>query len=70
MNISSNSFVSEVEMSNNYSIFRKKAESADKLFIMKNNQPDAVLFSFAKYEMLTILLCIHEIVYDLPHRAL
>jgi PHD/YefM family antitoxin component YafN of YafNO toxin-antitoxin module len=43
-------------MSNNYSICRKKAESADKLFIMKNNKPDAVLFSFAQYEMLSAII--------------
>jgi Phd_YefM. len=37
-------------MIKNYKECREKAENLDKIFILKNNQPDAVLFSINKYE--------------------
>jgi len=40
-------------MIKNYKACREKAESLDKLFIRKNNQLDAVLFSMTKYEKLS-----------------
>jgi len=35
---------------------REKAESFGKIFILKNNQPDAVLFSIAEYERLSAFI--------------
>lgn len=53
MNISKIALVSNSEMIKNYKACREKAESLDKLFILKNNQLDAVLFSMTKYEKLS-----------------
>lgn len=53
MNISKIALVSNSEMIKNYKACREKAESLDKLFILKNNQLDAVLFSITKYEKLS-----------------
>ena len=33
-----------------------KADSYGKIIILKNNQPDAVLFSIAEYERLSVLI--------------
>ena len=52
MNILNTSIVSNTEMIKNYKDCRKKAEELNKIFILKNNQPDAVLFSINKYEKL------------------
>ena len=40
-------------MMKNYKTCREKAEDFGKIFILKNNQPDAVLFSVAEYERLS-----------------
>ena len=40
-------------MIKNYKTCREKAESFGKIFILKNNQPDAVLFSITEYERLS-----------------
>lgn len=56
MNISKIALVSNSEMIKNYKACRDKAESLDKLFILKNNQLDAVLFSITKYEKLSIFV--------------
>lgn len=56
MNVSSNSIVSNSDMIKNYKACREKAESLGKIFILKNNQPDAVLFSVAEYERLSALI--------------
>jgi len=53
MNISTKAIVSNSEMIKNYKTCREKAESFGKIFILKNNQPDAVLFSIAEYERLS-----------------
>ena len=50
MNISTKAIVSNSEMIKNYKACREKAESLGKIFVLKNNQPDAVLFSIAEYE--------------------
>ena len=56
MNISTKAIVSNSEMIKNYKTCREKAESFGKIFIMKNNQPDAVLFSNAEYERLSAVI--------------
>jgi PHD/YefM family antitoxin component YafN of YafNO toxin-antitoxin module len=43
-------------MIKNYKTCREKAESLGKIFVLKNNQPDAVLFSVAEYERLAIFI--------------
>lgn len=53
MIISTNAIVSNSEMIKNYKACREKAEICGKVFVLKNNQPDAVLFSLAEYERLS-----------------
>jgi prevent-host-death family protein len=43
-------------MIKNYKYCRKMAEDFGKIFILKNNQPDAVLFSIAEYERLSVFI--------------
>lgn len=40
-------------MIKNYKTCRERAAQFGKIFILKNNQPDAVLFSIAEYERLS-----------------
>jgi len=56
MIISTKAIVSNSEMIKNYKACREKAESLSKIFILKNNQPDAVLFSITEYERISVLL--------------
>ena len=56
MKISTKSIVSNSDMIKNYKTCREKAEESGKIFILKNNQPDAVLFSISEYERLSVLL--------------
>ncbi len=56
MNISTEVIVSNSEMTKNYKACREKAESMGKIFILKNNQPDTVLFSIREYERLAALI--------------
>lgn len=42
--------VSNSEMTQSYRACREKAERFGKVFILKNNKPDAVLFSIEAYE--------------------
>lgn len=56
MNISTIAIVSNSDMIKNYKSCREKAEDLGKIFILKNNQPDAILFSIKEYERLSILL--------------
>ncbi len=49
MKISIQSIVSNSDMIKNYKTCREKAEEAGKIFIFKNNQADAVLFSISEY---------------------
>jgi PHD/YefM family antitoxin component YafN of YafNO toxin-antitoxin module len=55
MKISSKSIVSSSEMIKNYKKCRDKAELRGKIFIIRNNQPDAVLFSVLAYEKISDL---------------
>lgn len=52
MDISRNSIVSNSDMIKNYKKCREKAEGVGKVFILKFNAPDAVLFSFSEFEKL------------------
>ena len=56
MNISAKAIVSNSDMIKNYKACREKAENFGKIFVLKNNQPDAVLFSVAEYERLSIFI--------------
>ena len=56
MNITSKSIVSNSDMIKNYKSCRLKADSYGKITILKNNQPDAVLFSIAEYERLSLFI--------------
>ncbi len=56
MNISTKTIVSNSEITKNYKACRETAEIAGKIFIFKNNQPDAVLFSIKEYEKLSALI--------------
>jgi PHD/YefM family antitoxin component YafN of YafNO toxin-antitoxin module len=56
MNISMKAIVSNSDMIKNYKSCREKAEDFGKIFILKNNQPDAVLFSVTEYERLSMFI--------------
>jgi PHD/YefM family antitoxin component YafN of YafNO toxin-antitoxin module len=56
MNISTKSIVSNSDMIKNYKSCRLMADSYGKIFILKNNQPDAVLFSITEYERLSAFI--------------
>lgn len=56
MNILANAIVSNTDMIKNYKTCREKAELYGNIFILKNNQPDAVLFSISKYDRLADLI--------------
>ncbi|PKL78916.1 MAG: hypothetical protein CVV25_09800 [Ignavibacteriae bacterium HGW-Ignavibacteriae-4] len=56
MIITTNAIVSNSEMIKNYKSCREKAETCGKVFVLKNNQPDAVLFSLAEYERLSVFI--------------
>ena len=45
--------VSNSDMIKNYKTCREKAETFGKIYILKNNQPDAILFSVTEYERLS-----------------
>jgi len=53
MKIISEAIVSNSEMIKNYKSCREKAETCGKIFILRNSQPDAVLFSIAEYKRLS-----------------
>ena len=56
MKISTNAIVSNSEMIKSYKACREKAEECGKIFILKNNQPDAVLVSATEYEKLSAFI--------------
>ena len=56
MIISTDAIVSNSEMIKNYKACREKAESCGKVFVLKNNQPDAVLFSLVEYERISAVI--------------
>jgi len=53
MKLSTKAIVSNSDMIKNYKTCREKAEELGKIFILRNNQADAVLFSIAEYERLS-----------------
>jgi len=62
MQISTKSIVSNSEMIKSYKACREKAGDHGKVFILKNNQLDAVLLSAAEYEKLsTVIECIETL---------
>ena len=56
MNIPSKAIVSNSDMIKNYRACREKAEDFGKVFVLKNNQPDAVLFSVSEYERISAFI--------------
>lgn len=56
MILSTEAIVSNSDMIKNYKACRESAEKLGKIFILKNNQPDAVLFSISEYERLSVFL--------------
>ncbi len=56
MFISAKAIVSNSEMIKKYKNCREIAEKMGKIFILKNNQPDAVLFSIAEYERISVII--------------
>ncbi len=55
MKILAKSIVSTSDMIKNYRECRDKAKKFGKVFVLKNNQLDTVLFSFAEYEKYLVL---------------
>jgi len=56
MHILTKSIVSNTEMIKKYKDCRAKAEKYGKIFVLKNNQPDSVLFSIDEYEKLSAII--------------
>ncbi|MGB4439109.1 MAG: hypothetical protein WBJ13_07785 [Sedimentibacter sp.] len=56
MHILTKSIVSNTEMIKKYKDCRGKAEKYGKIFVLKNNQPDSVLFSIDEYEKLSAII--------------
>jgi PHD/YefM family antitoxin component YafN of YafNO toxin-antitoxin module len=56
MRITTKALVSNSEIIKNYRACREKAELLGKIFILKNNQPDAVLFSINEYQKISVLI--------------
>ena len=56
MKISTKSIVSNSEMIKSYKSCRDKAEAHGKIFILKNNQLDAVLISAKEFEKLSTVI--------------
>ena len=56
MKISTDAIVSNSDMIKSYKSCRDKAECCGKVFVIKNNQPDAVLISAVEYEKLSLLI--------------
>lgn len=56
MKIITKAIVSNSEMIKNYKTCREKAELLGKIFVLKNNQPDAVLFSINEYQKISVLI--------------
>lgn len=64
MIVTTTAIVSNSDMIKNYKSCREKAEQSGKIFVLKNNQPDAVLFSVTEYERLSAIIeymeCLEE----------
>lgn len=64
MNIPKKAIVSNSDIIKNYKTQRDRAEELGKLFVFKNNQPDAVLFSMTEYEKYADIIEILESMND------
>jgi len=60
MIISTKTIVSNSDMIKNYKACRERADNYGKLFILKNNKPDAVLLPINKYEKLAEVIEYYE----------
>jgi len=56
MHILIEAIVSNTEMMKNYKACREKAGKYGKIFVLKNNQPDSVLFSINEFEKLSVII--------------
>ena len=56
MNMLSKALVSNSDMIKNYKTCRQNSEELGKIFILKNNMPDAVLFSMEEYARLAPII--------------
>lgn len=56
MKISTHAIVSNSDMIKSYKACREKADRFGKIYVLKNNQPDAVLISAEEYEKLSVLI--------------
>jgi PHD/YefM family antitoxin component YafN of YafNO toxin-antitoxin module len=56
MNILKKAIVSNSDIIKNYKSCREKAEELGRIFVLKNNQPDAVLFSIEEYERFSLFI--------------
>jgi len=56
MKIPKQAIVSNSDIIKNYKTQRERAQVIGKLFVFKNNQPDAVLFSMTEFERVAELL--------------
>lgn len=56
MKIPKEAIVSNSDIIKNYKTQRERAEIIGKLFVFKNNQPDAVLFSMTEFEKVAEIL--------------
>ena len=56
MKILKDEIVSNSDVTKNYKACRLTAEKWGKVFVFKNNEPDAVLFSIDKYAKLSALI--------------
>jgi PHD/YefM family antitoxin component YafN of YafNO toxin-antitoxin module len=56
MRLFSKQMVANSELIKNYKSSRAIAEGFGKIFVLKNNQPDAVLFSIDEYERVSVFI--------------
>ena len=56
MIIATDAIVTNSEMIKSYKTCREKAECYGKVFVLKSNQPDAILFSIAEYTRLSSII--------------
>lgn len=56
MKIFTKAIIASSDIIKNYKACREKAEINGKVFIFKNNQPDAILFSISEYERLSSII--------------
>lgn len=56
MKLSTRAIVSNTDMIKKYKSCREKTEVFGTIFVLKNNQPDAVLFSITEYKRFSALI--------------